>query len=53
MDEKAGNMAFCKKVTPEMAEVVEQARAHAENSRGSFVVSYKEGCRQWLKNNRG
>ncbi|KAL5327226.1 hypothetical protein ACEPPN_004918 [Leptodophora sp. 'Broadleaf-Isolate-01'] len=52
MDEKSGNIAFCRKETPEMKAVVEEARAHAENGRGSFVISYKQACRKWMKDNR-
>ncbi|KAK0106583.1 hypothetical protein ONS96_004204 [Cadophora gregata f. sp. sojae] len=52
MDEKAGNMAFCRKKTREMAEVIKEGRAHAENLRGGFVVSYKEACRRFLKDNK-
>ena len=52
VDEKTGNVAFCRKETPEMKAVVEEARAHAENGRGSFVISYKQACRKWMKDNR-
>ncbi|KAL2074182.1 hypothetical protein VTL71DRAFT_7960 [Oculimacula yallundae] len=52
MSEIDGNRMFCAKQTKEMKEVLEEARKHAENSKGSFVKGYREACRKWKKENK-